>query len=173
MIAHGSITLEFQHDEFFRVVAALRMLGNSDGDELSAAFCASAQSRADDFRNEVTVELDADCAVVCCAALQAALVLVPTDEEVAEVERELTGLPREISIQPIDRDFLEASFSAIERSVGKKATIRELSNMAGVQYEPFRRLLKRLVDSGVAMRSGCAVTQFDGSAARHAFGLLP
>lgn len=77
--------------------------------------------------------------------------------------------PRHFKLTPSEREFYMAALDALEKSVGQRVTIRELSNQAGVQYEPFRRLVKRLEHIGYIERFGKLTASFDR---KHAMELL-
>lgn len=69
--------------------------------------------------------------------------------------------PCHFKLTPSEREFYMAAIDALEKSVGQRVTIRELSNQAGVQYEPFRRLVKRLEHIGYIERFGKLTASFD------------
>lgn len=69
--------------------------------------------------------------------------------------------PSHFKLTPSEREFYMAALDALEKSVGQRVTIRELSNQAGVQYEPFRRLVKRLEHIGYIERFGKLTASFD------------
>lgn len=69
--------------------------------------------------------------------------------------------PSRFKLTPSEREFYMAALDALEKSVGQRVTIRELSNQAGVQYEPFRRLVKRLEHIGYIERFGKLTASFD------------
>ena len=69
--------------------------------------------------------------------------------------------PSHFKLTPSEREFYMAALDALEKSVGRRVTIRELSNQAGVQYEPFRRLVKRLEHIGYIERFGKLTASFD------------
>lgn len=77
--------------------------------------------------------------------------------------------PSHFKLTPSEREFYMAALDALEKSVGQRVTIRELSNQAGVQYEPFRRLVKRLEHIGYIERFGKLTASFDRE---HAMELL-
>lgn len=77
--------------------------------------------------------------------------------------------PSCFKLTPSEREFYMAALDALEKSVGQRVTIRELSNQAGVQYEPFRRLVKRLEHIGYIERFGKLTASFDRE---HAMELL-
>lgn len=69
--------------------------------------------------------------------------------------------PTHFKLTPSEREFYMAALDALDKSVGQRVTIRELSNQAGVQYEPFRRLVKRLEHIGYIERFGKLTASFD------------
>lgn len=69
--------------------------------------------------------------------------------------------PCRFRLTPSEREFYMAAIDALEKSVGQRVTIRELSNQAGVQYEPFRRLVKRLEHIGYIERFGKLTASFE------------
>lgn len=69
--------------------------------------------------------------------------------------------PTHFKLTPSEREFYMAAIDALDKSVGQRVTIRELSNQAGVQYEPFRRLVKRLEHIGYIERFGKLTASFD------------
>lgn len=69
--------------------------------------------------------------------------------------------PNRFKLTPSEREFYMSALDALEKSVGQRVTIRELSNQAGVQYEPFRRLVKRLENIGYIERFGKLTASFD------------
>lgn len=69
--------------------------------------------------------------------------------------------PDRFKLTPSEREFYMSAIDALEKSVGQRVTIRELSNQAGVQYEPFRRLVKRLEHIGYIERFGKLTASFD------------
>lgn len=69
--------------------------------------------------------------------------------------------PSRFKLTPSEREFYMSALDALEKSVGQRVTIRELSNQAGVQYEPFRRLVKRLEHIGYIERFGKLTASFD------------
>ena len=62
--------------------------------------------------------------------------------------------PCHFKLTPSEREFYMAAIDALEKSVGQRVTIRE-------QYEPFRRLVKRLEHIGYIERFGKLTASFD------------
>lgn len=171
MIVKGSCELSLTRPELVELLAKLCLLGDDcssfdsvPSNEAAAAIAkkCSALFPSGDFTLSLTGR---QCARLFSLIEKAAGRHIATDayrradsivDEIAE-----RCNPDRFKLTPSEREFYMSAIDALEKSVGQRVTIRELSNQAGVQYEPFRRLVKRLEHIGYIERFGKLTASFD------------
>ena len=171
MIVKGSCELSLTHAELVDLLAKLYLLDDDystfdsvPSNEVVKAIAkkCSALSPSGEFSLSLTGR---QCARLFSLLEKAADGHIPTDvyrradsmvDDIAE-----RCNPDRFKLTPSEREFYMSTIDALEKSVGQRVTIRELSNQAGVQYEPFRRLVKRLEHIGYIERFGKLTASFD------------
>lgn len=179
MIVKGSCEISLNRAELVEMLAKLYLLdgGYSSLDPIPSSEIAKLVVKKCSLGSpagEFTLSLTARQAVrLFCLLEKASGRHIPTESyrraDAAAEEISNRCDPSHFKLTPSEREFYMAALDALEKSVGQRITIRELSNQAGVQYEPFRRLVKRLEHIGYIERFGKLTASFDRE---HAMELL-
>lgn len=171
MIVKGSCELSLTRSELVKLFAKLCLLGDdySSFDSVPSSEVVAAIAKkcsvafpSEDFSLSLTGR---QCARLFSLLEKAADRHITTDayRRADSMVDEITERcnPNRFKLTPSEREFYMSAIDALEKSVGQRVTIRELSNQAGVQYEPFRRLVKRLEHIGYIERFGKLTASFN------------